>query len=1438
MPPIMTPAPADRLLRYVGDRVRFELRFDDAPEGTRAFVRTNLGRMETTYRELVESLGSGQTFAGSSWRDLPLTRAADGSNRWSLDLVLNEPATVMAKAYAVDARGRQHWPTGDNLLIGVHPDYYRTANTIYCAFVRMFGASKSASSTRQPLLDEQLSVLDRHSYTAIPPSGTLRDLTAQIPHIVSTLGCGIIHLLPVSSTPTTYARFGRFGSPYACQDLIAIDPALAEFDQRTTVVDQFRELTYAAHQYGARVLLDIVINHTGWGSTLLNEHPEWFKRKADGAFHSPGAWGNTWADLVELDNEHNPALWATIAEALLVWCRRGVDGFRCDAGYMVPLPAWQYIISRVRLEFPEALFLLEGLGGAWEVTERLLTLGGMDWAYSELFQNYQGHEVATYLDHCIRQANRVGVLIHYSETHDNERLAARGATWSLMRNRLAALTSVSGGFGFTGGVEWLAAEKIEVHQSRGMNWGAQPNLVGELSRLNRLLAEHPAFFDGARLTRLSADDAPVLALRRDAAEGTDAVLVLVNLDVGRALDAVVPESALRGVPGFTVDLLGQPFPPSTNSAGVITFRLAPGASHCLAASATPQGLAGVDYRHRRAQAAWAYRMLGHRVDAPDLGPCNWHDLAAWVAADPVRFLAAVAGLDGAQTRADLLGALMLAAARADLPQVVRWGLADLSRVVPVPPGHCLLIRDDVPFSATLTLDDDATPRVERSVVVDEGHIVGFPPVPAGAHATLLLERFTDHGRQVIGAVRFLGPLPDLRVIAPATSMALLTNGRGGMARIPADLGTVYSKYDAVLAANLHATAPCDRQVLVKRLRAWVNADGFISPLDRTNLIDFTAGPPARWCFVANAGDGRTVEIHLDADLLQGRNTTVLRFSCPRTPPARGRPLPDGRSVRLIVRLDLEDRNFHSETRRSPECEQHFTSHTTTLTTRAGCVFAPAPERVLTISADAGEFHADAEWCEHIPHPIEASRGLTAEGDAWSPGWFELPLERGDAVHVVCCADATEPEPEDIIGFAEERRQLLSAAVTAAAMPENDAFATQLAQALTAYVVRRGTGRTVIAGYPWFLDWGRDTLIAARGMLAAGMIDEVRQILLTFARFEENGTLPNMLNGDDASNRDTSDAALWFGVVCEELAELAGPAVYDADVGGRRLRDVLSAIARGHLAGTPNGIRVDVESALVFSPPHFTWMDTNHPACTPRQGYPIEIQVLWIRLLRQLDRLTAPTAGEAWATLATRATASLERFWLEDRGWFADVLLAQPGQSAADSTPDNALRSNGLLAVALGIVEGTRARRIVAAALRYLVVPGALRSLAPLPVEPPLENRSSDGRLLNNPTEPYWGHYAGDEDTRRKPAYHNGTAWTWTYPVFCEALARAWTFSPAATAAARSYLSAMDLLLTAGAIGHIPEIIDGDAPHAQRGCDAQAWGVSEALRVWKLLATRG
>jgi predicted glycogen debranching enzyme len=386
--------------------------------------------------------------------------------------------------------------------------------------------------------------------------------------------------------------------------------------------------------------------------------------------------------------------------------------------------------------------------------------------------------------------------------------------------------------------------------------------------------------------------------------------------------------------------------------------------------------------------------------------------------------------------------------------------------------------------------------------------------------------------------------------------------------------------------------------------------------------------------------------------------------------------------------------------------------------------------------------------------------------------------------------------------------------------------------LQQYVVNRGNGKTVIAGYPWFLDWGRDTLIVARGLIAAGNGNDVLDILRAYAVLEESGTLPNMIRGTDSSNRNTSDAALWFFVVCRDLhRHSADGAFLDTQCGQRSLREVLIDMATALERGTPNGIHADPDSGLLFSPTHFTWMDTNHPPGTPREGYPIEIQALWQAALAFLAQIDPEHRGH-WRERVERVRASVERyFYLSADGYLADCLYARPGLPAAAAQVDDALRPNQLLAVTLSALTDKNRCRQVVAACGELLVPGGMRSLADRPVRRPLVIEK-DSRLLGDPRQPYRGRYIGDEDTSRKPAYHNGTAWGWQLPLYCEALAL--TCPESGPEAARAYLAHSIRMLGTGCVGHLAEIFDGDAPHTARGCDAQAWSVSELLRVWHLL----
>jgi glycogen debranching enzyme len=954
---------------------------------------------------------------------------------------------------------------------------------------------------------------------------------------------------------------------------------------------------------------------------------------------------------------------------------------------------------------------------------------------------------------------------------------------------------------------------------------------------------------------VSPPGADVFALRREAASTPECVLVLLNTDLEKAHSLKLEPEVLAGfltadhsaVDPHTTDLLEARLPKIQRTpGGSWEITLAAGAGHCLAPTgALPEG-GGEGYRRQRAQAAWAVQALARELDPESMGPFDWRALAVLVAARPTEFLSSLGHLDRARARTDLIAALESAMSVPRYPNVVVWTPEDVRRVTLVPDGHWLLLESPDPFRATLRVGTDVVRHVE-AIPGRTWFMAVFPPAGVAGAGELEIEIWRKPAVRATASVRLLrseGDPEGIRGKTPVgstdSSLVLLTNGRGGMARLCVDLGRVTSKYDCLLGANLHPALPVDRHVMAKRVRVWAMANGFLSPLNHETLAGFEPGPSPRWEFQVPAGDGRRVEIQMTAAMVEGENTTVLRF-------ARGTPRPGAAPVDvwLTVRVDLEDRNFHWETKRNPAAEAHFESQVLVLSEAAGFVFAPAPERSFWVTSSAGAFHRAPEWSEGIPHPVEATRGMTGAGDAYSPGWFELPLPAGNDVVLTATCEGS-PRADTMASGSMEPK-----VPTAAEGPGADRFGEALRQALRAFVVKRGNGKTVIAGYPWFLDWGRDTLICARGLLAAGMLHEVEQILLTFGRFEFEGTLPNTIHGEDASNRETSDAPLWYGLICEEWAMASGGSAglrarggegdaatflgRQLDREGRTLAEVLRSIAVHHLRGTPVGVAMDEKSALLWSPAHFTWMDTNHPACTPREGYPIEIQALWIRLLRQLDRLGVAPETEAWSELAQRAEASLQMyFWIEEHGWWADVLRAERGVPASEATVDDALRSNGLLAVSLGVVSGKRARRSVEAARRHLLVPGGVRSLAPLPVHCPLEIRGGSGDLLNNPREPYWGRYEGDEDTRRKLAYHNGTAWTWKLPVFAEALVRAWEGAPESVAAARGYLLSLEPLLASGCLGQLPEILDGDAPHQPRGCDAQAWSVTEALRVWRMV----
>jgi len=1416
------------LQRFCGDFIEFTLTGSEPLPG-RAFLCTNIGNAAIHRDEIIRRTERRLNPIGQDWNNIPMQRVDEYSFR--VRLALAEVGHFECKCGIVDDDSNTTWVKGDNVHLNVISSAYCASNTIYCAFVRQFGSNKGRSASALPpgVTGESIGKLDGAGYSVIPCGGTFRALIRELDHIVGKLKCRIIHLLPINPVPTTYARMGRFGSPYASQDFTAVDPALAEFDTKASPLEQFFELVDAVHRRNACIFLDIAINHTGWASKLQEEHPDWFVRQDDGTFVSPGAWGVTWGDLIELDHK-NPPLWSYLAGVFLTWCRRGVDGFRCDAGYMIPEAAWEYIIARVRREFPDTIFLLEGLGGALEVTQALLDRANMDWAYSELFQNYSRQQIEGYLNYAWNESTSNGLMVHYAETHDNNRLAASGERYAMLRTALSAMASSCGAFGFTNGVEWFAKEKVDVHQDSALNWGASPNQIEFIARLNTILAVHPAFFNGAFVKCIDSGSPDAVVLIRTNRDAEHFILSAMNLDCNRTTTVewdityarFSREKMYDLISGRRLDILFQ-------HGHKCSLPLSPGQVVCL--SPEPEWLPKIaeaaagdrlEYDHLEEQqaAALVLRALNSKFGTPVLSGEDIPSLARRLRESPEGFLQEL--FEG----------------RADIPYVVWKWPEDLRREVIVAPGRSILVASPVRFRFyVIHPEDGRVIATARSISCADGRFVSilpaFPVPDKPLELKISVFVSEDTGLRRDNAVLMLLPADVDKAVVSFTRdefflkgrTFLQTNGRGAAIHVCMESGRLLSRYDAILLANLHPEIPVDRHIMWRRLRCWLICRARRQSITTEMIESFhiASDGGAVWHFKIPIGNARVVGLILKLSMIPDCN--AVRASFHRyVYKGVGETISDAEPVQLLISPDLEDRNFHSSTKASQGPQDAFPAAISA--SARGFTFKPASDRIFRMTASAGTFRRSDEWMYMNYQENEAERGLDPNCDLYSPGYFKSELSGDDVLYLIGQVMTSEDDPK-ISPVPEEKPSYDTM---------TDDLETIMLNSLRAFIVKRGGLKTVIAGYPWFLDWGRDTLIFVRGLMAEPSFhDDVRKILLQFASLAKDGTICNMIAGTDTGNRDTSDAPLWLFVGVRDMCDALGSRDFlktpVADRGP--LLDVLVELAEGLVKGTPNGIACDAESGLIFSPAHFTWMDTNYPAGTPREGYPVEIQALWYAALRFLaDSLPAKKAAR-WANLADLVRESFLRFFpLKEEGFLSDCLHCAPGTPAAQAEPDDHLRPNQLLAITLGLLEDPALRRSILLNTSELLVPGGIRSLADRPVKYPLPVCSADGTPLNDPLHPYQGHYSGDEDTHRKVAYHNGTAWTWQMPLFPEAYYM--THGMFGRATAISLLSSMSIQLDNGCIMHMPEILDGDWPHKPRGCDAQAWGISEYYRVWKLL----
>jgi predicted glycogen debranching enzyme len=484
-----------------------------------------------------------------------------------------------------------------------------------------------------------------------------------------------------------------------------------------------------------------------------------------------------------------------------------------------------------------------------------------------------------------------------------------------------------------------------------------------------------------------------------------------------------------------------------------------------------------------------------------------------------------------------------------------------------------------------------------------------------------------------------------------------------------------------------------------------------------------------------------------------------------------------------------------------------------------------PRLRLAIHGRRPAFTAEEERLAEVVYRVEGSRGYDQQGDMFTPGFFRVDLERGAAVTLVASTEGWDVvdalSPESAARAEHDRRLALleRARETARTGP-----AAELVLAADAFVVEpkgrtleearaRAEGeapRTVIAGYHWFTDWGRDTMISLEGLtLVTGRAAEAGSILRAFARHVKEGLIPNLFpEGDSEGLYHTADATLWMFHALDRYVAATG------DRGTlRRLLPAMEDVFRRHLAGTRFGIGVDPADGLLRQGAQgyqLTWMDAKCEGwvVTPRRGKAVEINALWYRALRALERWLAEERGgdaaRPVAEAAERARASFNRrFWYAEGGYLYDVVDGEDGKD------DRSFRPNQLLAVSLpdAVLDEERWRAVVDAVRERLLTPVGLRSLS-----------------RDHPD--YEPGYHGDLRTR-DAAYHQGTVWSWLIGPFLDAWRRV---HPGDRLGALELTDGLVAHLGDACIGQISEVFDAEPPFTARGCIAQAWGVAELLRV--------
>jgi len=645
----------------------------------------------------------------------------------------------------------------------------------------------------------------------------------------------------------------------------------------------------------------------------------------------------------------------------------------------------------------------------------------------------------------------------------------------------------------------------------------------------------------------------------------------------------------------------------------------------------------------------------------------------------------------------------------------------------------------------------------------------------------------------------------MNVITSAATSAewLEADGLGGFAS-GTSIGIRTRRYHALLLTAI--TPPTGRVVLVNGFDAWVETvNGTFSLSSQCYAPDVIGGDGAQrieafgwepwphWIFKLE--DGTRIELEIFA--IKGEPITCLSWKL----------LGPRKDVKLHVRPFLSGRDYHSLHKSNPA----FRFEAEVKSDRI--VWQPYPGVPGVTALTNGTYTTDPKWYYNFLYEEERARGLDSEEDLAAPGVFSWNLGDGKAgliltttEHAVAALPALVKPVELLNRFrtAEQKRRAQ--------------FRSPFDRAADAYIVERlgapnstsARSKTILAGYPWFTDWGRDTFIALRGLcLATGRLNDARDILLAWSAAVSSGMLPNRFpDHGEQPEFNAVDASLWFVIAVHEFLQAARKERLALNGDRKKLLAAVEAILDGYSQGTRFGIRADADGLLACGVPgvQLTWMDAKVGdwVVTPRIGKPVEVQALWINAL-----WIGSQHNDRWNEPLQRGLDSFQaRFWNAERKMLYDVVDVnhQPGVVDASFRPNQILAVGGL---PLRLIKDNRAFLIVETVKDHLWTPIGLRSLAP--------------------GEPgYAPHYQGGV-RERDGAYHQGTVWPWLLGAFVDAWVWIHRRTPAAIhEARREYLQTLLDHLEEAGLGHISEITDAEAPHTPRGCPWQAWSVGEAL----------